>query len=286
MRFFFRSRQFKIIVAVFSAVIIISLIFGIIGSRMSPGADIAGTLFAPLRSAATKVSDSVSSFFSSVNSNNELMLENEQLKSEISELRKQLAEYDNLAAKNEFYKSYLDIKEANPDFKFADATLISKDSDDPYGAFVISRGSLSGIHKYDPVITESGLVGYISEVGLTTAKVETILSPGIMLGALDSRTSDSGVVTGSIKLAGDGKCRFANLSRSCSVAIGDYIVTSGEGIFPEGLLIGTIESIGSDPYNTSIYAEITPFVDMSEIRGVMVITDFEGKGGIAVGAED
>ena len=57
-------------------------------------------------------------------------------------------------------------------------------------------------------------------------------------------------------------------------------MTSGEGIFPDGLLIGSINAIDSDKYNTSIYADITPFVNFSEIRDVMVITSFEGQGGI------
>ena len=101
------------------------------------------------------------------------------------------------------------------------------------------------------------------------------------MGALDNRTNDSGIVTGNIDLAKNNMCRFSHLSRSCSVAIGDYVVTSGEGIFPEGILIGSIDSIGSDKYNTSIYADISLFVNISEIRDVMVITDFEGQGGIS-----
>ena len=57
-------------------------------------------------------------------------------------------------------------------------------------------------------------------------------------------------------------------------------MTSGEGIFPSGLLIGTIQAIGSDKYNTSIYAEIKPFVDLDAVKSVMVITEFDGQGGL------
>ena len=97
------------------------------------------------------------------------------------------------------------------------------------------------------------------------------------MGALDNRSSDSGVVTGKLEFAKDGKCVFKNLSRSSSVAIGDYVSTSGEGVFPAGLLIGSIEYIGTDSVNSSIYAEIKPFTDISEIRDVMVITEFDGQ---------
>lgn len=280
MRFFFRSRQFKIISAVFAVVLVVAIIFGIIGGRMAPYTDVAGMISAPFRTAASFVSTAFSDFMTAYNDGNRLMLENAELTAEINELRDKLADHDEAISQNEFYKDYLGIKESNPDFIFTDATLISRDSDDPYGGFVINKGSLSDISVFDPVITDAGLVGYITEVGTITSKVTTILSPDITLGALDSRTNDSGIVSGSLELAQKDMCRLSNLSRSCSVAIGDFVVTSGEGIFPDGLLIGSIDSIGSDMYNTSIYADIKPFTDFENIRRVMVITEFEGQGGV------
>ena len=280
MRFFFKSRQFKIIVIVFCIVLTVSATFGIIGSRMAPQTDLAGIIAAPFRSLAAKIKNEVSDFTDAYKNGNALMLENAELKEELDQMRERTSDYEKIKSENEFYKDYLEIKEANPDFTFSSAALISRDTDDIYGSFVINKGKSSGISLHDPVITKSGLVGYISEVGTTTSKVTTILSPQITIGALDNRTSDSGIVSGRAELAQKGLCRISNLSRSCSVAIGDYIVTSGEGIFPDGLLIGSIESISSDKYNTSIYADIKPFVDISEIREVMVITSFEGQGGI------
>ncbi|MBE6728457.1 MAG: rod shape-determining protein MreC [Ruminococcaceae bacterium] len=277
MRFFFRSRQFKIILIVFIIIVALSSVFGIIGGSIAPQANIAGTIAAPFQQLATNISNAFSDFFKAYNDGNKLLLENSELKAQLNEMNEKLAEYDAATAENEFYKDYLGIKENNPDFTFSDATVISRDSQDPYGGFVINCGSLNDISLYDPVITDAGLVGYISEVGLTTSKVTTILSPEITIGALDNRSTDSGIVSGNLELAGKKFCKFYNLSRSCNVAIGDYVVTSGEGIFPDGLLIGTIENIGSDPYNTSIYADIKPFTDFYELRNVMIITEFDGQ---------
>ena len=280
MRFFFRSRQFKIILSIFLCVVISATVFGLIGEHIAPQADIAGTLAAPFKSAATFVSGFFSDISKKYSDANKLMLENAELKNELNDLRKKVADYSDIKSQNEFYKNYLEIKDANPDFSFTSASLIARDAEDPYGGFTLNKGSLSGISKYDPVITDAGVIGYISEVGLTTSKVATVLSPEITLGALVVRTKDSGIVSGSIELAKDKLCRMNNLSRSCSVAVGDWIMTSGEGIFPEGLLIGQISAISSDKYNTSIYADIKPFAELSDIKNVMVITDFEGQGGI------
>ncbi len=286
MRFFFRSRQFKIIISVFLALVIISAIFGILGKSMAPGADVLGTVTAPFRSLATSISNVFSDFSKTISDGNELMLENEELKEELNKLREQMADFERIERENEELKEFIELKEQNPDFEFASANLISRDNDDLFGSFLINRGTLSGVAVYDPVITTEGLVGFVTEVGLTTAKVTTVLNPDLTVGALDNRTGDSGIVSGKVNLSEEGLCRFYNLARSCNVAIGDYVITSGEGIFPEGLLIGSVTAIGSDEYNTSVYADIEPFVDFENIRGVMVITDFEGQGGISPKGED
>lgn len=280
MRFFFRSRQFKIILAVAAVLIVIAAACAVIGGNMSPQANILGSITAPFRAAATKISNGISDFVSAYTEGDKLALENAELQSEINELREKLADYEKTVSENEFYKNYLEIKDENQSFKFTAATLISRDKEDPYGGFVINRGTVNGISANDPVITEAGLVGYISEAGLTTSKVTTILSAELTAGALDNRTSDSGLISGSAEFAEKGETRFYNLSRSCNIAVGDYVITSGEGIFPEGLLVGTIQSIGSDEYNTSIYAGVKPFADIEGLKGVMVITDFEGQGGL------
>ena len=280
MRFFFRSRQFKIIAAVFAALIVIAAVTAAVGGRMSPGANIFGTVTAPFRSLASKISGGISSFVEVYTEGEKLNIKNAELETEISELRKKLADYEQAVSENEFYKNYLDIKDANPSFKFMAATLISRDKEDPYKGFIINKGSVNGVSAHDPVITNEGLVGYIGEVGLTTSKGVTVLSAELTAGALDNRTSDSGVLSGSAELASEGLTKFYNLSRSCNIAVGDYVVTSGEGIFPKGLLIGTVQTIGSDKYNTSIYANVKPFADIDGIRGVMVITEFEGQGGL------
>lgn len=285
MRFFFRSKQFKVIVTVIAVLLAVSIIFSIIGNAISPQSNIVGTITAPIRSAMTAISNGISDFGKTLSGGNEAMLQNTELESQLNELRDKLADYEKISKENEFYKNYLEIKDKNRDYKFAPATLISYDASNPYYAFVIDKGSSDGIRAFDPVITDAGVVGFVKEVGLTTSKVATILSPDVTMGSLDNRTNDSGIITGSLELAEKGYTKFKNLSRSCSVAVGDYVITSGESVFPKGLLVGTIETISNDKYNTSLYASVKPFVDFSTLRNVMVITEFEGQGNILDGKD-
>ncbi|MEE1330497.1 MAG: hypothetical protein U0K18_04740, partial [Acutalibacteraceae bacterium] len=151
MRFFFRSRQFKVIAAVILILIIVSAVTAFVGGRMSPQADVVGTITAPFRSVASKISSGISDFVGAYTEGEKLSVENAELETEISELRKKLAEYEKATKENEFYKNYLEIKDENPSFKFLPATLISRDKEDPYKSFVINKGSVNGLSAHDPV---------------------------------------------------------------------------------------------------------------------------------------
>lgn len=61
--------------------------------------------------------------------------------------------------------------------------------------------------------------------------------------------------------------------------MGDYLITSGVGgVFPEGIIVGTVEEIGTETGGVSLFAEVDPAVDFLSISQVMIITEFEGQG--------
>ena len=266
MRFFFRSRKFKIISAVTAIILSLTLIAWIAGGIFAPQSSLSGVISSPFQRIATSISNGFKDFTQKFRDNETLIVEKSELQDEINRLNEQIADYEKIKAENEFYKNYLEIKDAHPDFQFESAVIISRDSNDEYGAFTIDTGSVDGIQVHDPVITDAGLVGYVSSVGLTTSKVTTILDPNISVGAIDSRTSDAGIIGGNLTLTSSGKTRMYNIRRTSSVAIGDYVVTSGSGVFPKGLLIGKISNISQEEFKTSLYAEIEPFVNVREIR--------------------
>ncbi len=267
------------------AIIVLTVTAGIIGGFMAPHAGVMGAIAAPFQKVAALARDSWNDFSENFKSAAKLSAENEKLQKEINSLREQLVDYHNAVNENSFYEDYLEIKEDSPDFKFHPAMKISSDPDDVFGGFTIDAGSVHGVSLYDPVITGEGLVGYVSQVGATVSKVTTILDADITCGAFDSRTRDAGAVSGTTELAFKGFTRFYNLQRTCSVAVGDTVVTSGCGIFPDGLIIGTVNNIESDPLSSSLFATLTPTVNFEELRNVMIITEFEGQGNELIDGE-
>ena len=278
MRFFLRSPQFKKTITIVLVIIALAVTAGLIGGYMAPQAGIIGSVVAPFQKLGNIVAASFGELADNFKSAAMLNGEKEKLQNEVNSLREQLVEYEQAVNENEFYEKYLGIKDMNPDFEFAPAMVLGTDPDDIFGGFTVGVGSLNGISLYDPVITDEGVVGYISEVGLTTSKVMTILDSRLTCGAYDSRTGDAGALSGTTELASTGHTRFFNLPRTCTVAVGDLVVTSGSGVFPDGLILGNINSINSDPISTSLYAVVTPTVNFKELKQVMVITAFTGQG--------
>lgn len=106
-------------------------------------------------------------------------------------------------------------------------------------------------------------------------------------GGMDKVTGDSGVVSTDLMLADQGLVKLGYLTAETTAQPGDIVVTSGLGsIYPQNLKIGTIRSIEHEEYDVSLYALVEPFVDVTQVKDVMVITSFEGQGEALTGQED
>ena len=278
MRFFFRSRKFKILMASVAALLVIVITVSLITSVSSPISSFISTVTTPVQKTVTSVSDKLGDWKKQFGDNEALAKEIERLEAEKAELAGQLTEMEQIRQENEFYEQFLGIKEKNSEMLFQAASVVARDNTDPYKTFTIDVGLINGVAKYDPVITPDGLVGYITETAPTYSKVTTVLSPRLKAGGRDNRTADEGIISGKAELAKDGSCYIYNLQRDCTVSIGDYIVTAGGGVFPDGLIVGTVSDIKQQSKDTSLYAVVDSAVDFDDIRNVMVITYFSGQG--------
>jgi len=275
---FFKSVQFKILALLLALVFAFALRSAQTGTAIPMISKLTGALLTPAQSAATTTVNSTRQFFTEYFSGPRLADENEQLRSELNALRNQLVEYDRIKAENEQLKNYLDIKDENPDFDFEPAMVIGRDASDRFYSFTIDKGSHDGVAENDPVITEAGLVGIVSEVGISHAKVLTILDATENVGVMDSRTREIGAANGELTLAEEGLLKVNYLPRDGQSQPGDIIVTTGiGGLYPRGLIVGTIKELLSDSRKLSLYAVTEPPTDIRTVQNVLVIKYFDGQ---------
>ncbi|HIV18764.1 MAG TPA: rod shape-determining protein MreC [Candidatus Merdivicinus intestinigallinarum] len=279
MREFFKSLRFKIILAVVAVILGGMLYAATTGGLATLPEQILSYVVYPVQRAAAAVSDSITGFFSVFVDARENYEENQRLKEENAELRRQLVDYEDTKTENERLKEITGLKELNPDIEFQPAGVIARDPEDRFGAFTIDIGYLHGISVRDPVVTGEGLVGYVSKVGPTYAVVTTILSPDCNVGAMEISTKDTGNITGTVELAAEGCTKLELLPRDTLVEEGGTVVTAGtSGLFPKNIVIGTVEKVELETSGITSYAVIRPVSEIDEIKNVFVLTDFLGKG--------
>ncbi|MDD2417670.1 MAG: rod shape-determining protein MreC [Oscillospiraceae bacterium] len=276
MKNFFKSGAFKALAAVALFLIGMMIYSASTDGVSSIPATLTGAIVSPLQSLGASISNGFDDFIGIFTDSKELRKQNKKLQKEVNELRDKQVELDDLRRRNKLYLQYLELKEQNPDYKFADCRVIYVDPNDKYGNFTINAGQLSGVEDNQPVITPNGLVGVTYEVGLNFSKVRTILDPATQVSATVSRTNSGGVTGGSLSLAQLGRLRLNYLQRNSGVDAGDIVVTSGKGgIYPSNLHIGSTTEVKSESDGLTIYALIEPFVNIRDVTDVFVITGYE-----------
>ena len=218
-------------------------------------------------------------------SKEELARENSELREDVNDLVSRVIDYDAVKKENEVLRKYYGIKDDHPDYSIAVATVIRRDPNDDFYGFTIDKGSRDDVKTGDPVITEGGLVGWISDVGVTTSRVTTLLSPEAKVGAMDQKTHDSGIATGKASLADNGELTLSVISAENKIREGDIVITTGVGgVYPADIVIGKVTKLDYNEYDTTPYAVIKPYADLKTVADVVVITSFEGQG-VIEGAE-
>lgn len=278
MKDIFHSNGFKLLVAV------IFILFGLMLYTASSGGSVVssllGFLSTPMQKISTVVTNNATTTAQSVTrSNAELLAENAALKQQIAEMNNKLINYYTYQQENAQLKKFLELKSENRDFKPVSAAVIGRDPNNVFYNFQIDKGTSSGIKVNDPVITEAGVVGWVSSVSAGYSRVTSILSPDTKVSVVDKLNRDTGVIGSSIKMADSNLLKMSYLAAGTTVKAGDIIVTSGlGGIYPRNLPVGTVTKVAHEEYDVSLYAEVQPFVDVKSVRDVMVITSFEGQG--------
>lgn len=272
MKSFLRSNTFKILIIIFFIISAISILSSRFGDYSM--AALFGMVTNPMKETVLSLTDEDELFFSQM-SREELEEYCATLQDENDELRSQLVSYYDLKLENELYESALEIIEQKPEYEIVPALVVSKNSSDVFGSFVINAGSSSGITVGDCVITSSGFVGVVSEVSSLSANVSTIFSEDVSIGATSKEYGENGVVTGNAEAAIDGYVLMEYLDKSTNLEEGTIISTSGVSeIYPEDIIIGSVVSVQSSTGDISKYAYIEPYVDILNVSQVFVVTNF------------
>ncbi len=279
MKKFFKSRKFAVLIA---TVIILSVLIGYAGSIENP-VTAPQRVFVSVMTPALRIAEAAGGdalrYIDNLFRVEELAKENTELKVEISALQKQLANYETVISEQDAKDDLKALQLQNPEDDYLPATVVGRDPLAGFELFTINVGTESDVSVGDAVVSESGLCGVVIEAGTGYSVVRTILSPSLNVSALLSSSRETGIVTGDESRV-EQVTTMKLLSKDTQLQLSELVVTSGEGgILPQGIIIGTVESIELSPSGKSMTAIVNTAEDVSRVSSVFVVLSNEVQSG-------
>lgn len=186
------------------------------------------------------------------------------IETENVELRRQID-----ALKNE-----LNIDYALTDYEYLNATVTSRSVGYWYNTITINKGSYNGIKKDMVVINGKGLIGRVIKTSTFTSDVRLITTSETNNKISVHISNGDNNLYGLINNYDYSKnlLEVEGISNTKDVDIGDFVYTSGlGGIFPSGILIGSVSEITTDSYDLAKIIKVKPSADFSNINYVSVL---------------
>lgn len=159
--------------------------------------------------------------------------------------------------------------------KYIKAKLINTDVNSMTTHFSIDKGEVDGIEKNDIILQAvgdskfyTGLVGKVTEVYKTTARVETINSNENDVSFVNANSGDYGV----IDLFNKNTIQGYMIDLESKINEKDILLTSGlGGIYPYGIYIGRVSTVTMSEDSLRKNITIKSPVDFSHLYRVLVL---------------
>ncbi|MDD2189940.1 MAG: rod shape-determining protein MreC [Eubacteriales bacterium] len=239
-------REHKILTAIVSVLLVLTMIIAFSNSQIGNSTYLGRTI----AKAMTFVQEPVSNAGSGVKSGiggilqfRSILKENERLKEQVSDLNREIIKMRLTEAELEELRSLSDIlgyEDISLRYSYATANVIAMDGSNWFNLFTINAGTDDGIYKDAVVLNGDGLIGRVLEAGPDWSKVISVI---------DESNSVSFIVFRDMQLlgilSGDGKGSLEGYMIDPDAAIieGDLLITSGIGLYPEGIPIGKVTGV-------------------------------------------
>lgn len=171
-------------------------------------------------------------------------------------------------------KDELNIDYTLTDYEYLNATVTSRSVGYWYNTITINKGSYNGIKKDMVVINGKGLIGRVIKTSTFTSDVRLITTSETNNKISVHISNGDNNLYGLINNYDYSKnlLEVEGISNTKDVDIGDFVYTSGlGGIFPSGILIGSVSEITTDSYDLAKIIKVKPSADFSNINYVSVL---------------
>lgn len=248
-----------------------------LGGAANPVSSALGFLTTPLRNGLSSVAGWIEDRYNYAFRYDELVAENEQLRLRIAELEETARVAQDTVEENERLRDVLGLEPRLREFEKVSAMVTARGATNWASTLTLSKGASHGVAAGNCVMDQYGnLVGVVDQVAYNWCTVITVIDSDLEMGGVVARTDSAAILEGDLTLMGQGKLKLIYLPENIQLLSGDQVLTSGMGgVYPSGLVVGTIDEIRTEPSGMGRYAVISPATRLEELRQVFIITRFE-----------
>jgi len=200
--------------------------------------------------------------------------ENRVLREEVAVLHDQLNRLQEIEVENKRIKALLKFQESAP-YTMITGRVVGKSDNTWSRTLILDSGARAGVAKGMAVIRPEGVVGKVLSASPNYSLVQLLIDSNSAVPALVQRTRAQGIVEGKIA----DLCRIKYLDRLADIRKGDLVLSSGlGGVYPKGLVIGTVTSVQKKPYGLFQEVLVSPAVEFSRLEEAFVVKESRRPG--------
>ena len=241
--------------------------------KMTPVRSAVGSVITPMQKGINQIGRKVAKQMQYATTMNKLVKENNSLKKELENVSAQNRQLQQDKYELDDFRKLYDLDQKYRDYHKVAAHVISSDGN-WYDTFFIDKGSDDGIKVNMNVIAGDGLVGIVTKVNKSYARVQSIVDDESTVMGTVLKTSDNCMVNGDLKLMNKGVIDVTSIPGDAKIKDGYEVVTSqiSDRYLP-GILIGYLRDVKTDTSNMTQSGYLTPAADFSGLDMVLVIKE-------------
>lgn len=196
----------------------------------------------------------------------EILAENASLREELAKTRSEIAALVQVEEENAALRRELAVEGTRPAVRLLTARLLAGSPQGFLAQAVIDRGRREGLGGGETVVAGGVLVGRVSEVSETAAKVILLGDEGLVVPGRTLSTKISGLVRANLR---DGLL-LTDVPRDAAPEVGELVVTSGAD-WPASLLLGKVAEVERRPTELFAHVRLAPLQSRERLGHVFVI---------------
>jgi len=244
------------------------------------------SVFGPLEEGATRALKPARDLISWFDETFQARGENDDLRSELQQLRTELAQAQSAEGENKQLRALLSLERQGTLAGYTPVTarVIGRSPTVWYSTVTIDKGSSAGVKMNDPVVTGDGLAGRITDVTRGTAVVGLITDDRSAVSARVLPDGPEGVAEPEVGNPSELLLDF--IDRSQPIRRGQILVTAGwsngaiSSAFPPGIPIGKVSETGVGEQQAYQRVHVTPYADIRGLDFVQVATGGPKRPGV------